>query len=169
MCLCFVLTCGVCIILLYIISYTILSSFLLIPIYLPPPSLLFHSFSPNLLLFFPLLFQYSSLYHPIISSSSHTILLFSLTILINHYIRVDTYIRLFILYYSILLSSPLSSFPSSINLIQSIRVGSSLCLFMFQTHPTFDPACFIGWECRVVQFVFVSGWVWAGVYVRAVS
>ena len=23
---------------------------------------------------------------------------------------------------------------------------------MFQTHPTFDPACFIGWECRVVQF-----------------
>ena len=23
----------------------------------------------------------------------------------------------------------------------------------------FDPACFIGWECRVVQFVFVSGLV----------
>ena len=51
-------------------------------------------------------------------------------------------------------SSDLSSFTIlSIYLsIQSIRVGIWISLFIFQTHPTFDPACFIGWECRVVQF-----------------
>ena len=129
----------------YIIIYYILYYTLLFPSHpnlstssqSPLPFLL--SQSPPLL---PLLFQYSSLYHPIISSSSHTILLFSLTILINHYIRVDTYIRLFILYYSILLSSPLSSTPlpphpisSSflyLSPIHSIRVGTYIYLFIFR-------------------------------------
>ena len=51
-------------------------------------------------------------------------------------------------------------------LIQSIRVGSSLCLFMFiWCSRTFDPACFIGWECRDGRCVLViSIWlVWADV------
>ena len=42
-------------------------------------------------------------------------------------------------------------------LIQSIRVGIWISLFMFHQYRfwfrlCFDPACFIGWECRVVQF-----------------
>ena len=51
-----------------------------------------------------------------------------------------------------ILCSLLFPFPSSYLLIHSIRVGSWVCLFMLDRVGCFDPACFIGWECRVVQF-----------------
>ena len=70
--------------------------------------------------------------------------------IIIYYITIS-YLILYSSYH--LSSSPLSNIPflSSSHLsnllipfIQSIRVGSSISLFIFQTQPTFDPACFIG-------------------------
>ena len=46
--------------------------------------------------------------------------------------------------FSISFQSFIYSSPQPNPLIQSIRVGTYSRLFIFQTHPTFDPACFIG-------------------------
>ena len=113
--------------LLYIIHYTYIIIYYILYIYYyilyyTLPNILSSSFPFSP--FLPLLLSKSIFSYSLLPFPNLSSVLFSLLFLYNH-------------------------------LIQSIRVGTYSRLFIFNPHPSFpefDPACFIGGECRVVQF-----------------